>query len=162
MMRVLIPIDGSVLSMRAVDHAARFIHEGEVVLLHVAGIPPQLLEHGGASRDEEERELECQVGEQCRRYRQEILPAIEREVFLPAKERLVRGARGANLVVVTILAIDASFEPALSILAEAKQHPYDAIIIGRHGRTGLLQFLLGGTAAKLVHHIQTTPIWLVP
>jgi nucleotide-binding universal stress UspA family protein len=160
-MRVLIPIDGSALSMRAVDYAARFIHEGEVVLLHVAGIPPQLLEHGGATRDEEERELECQVGTQCRQYRQEILPAIERDVFTPAKERLVRGG-GAKLNVVTVLAIEASVEPALSILTEVKQRPYDAIVMGRHGRTGLLQFLLGGTAAKVVHHLQTTPIWLVP
>lgn len=161
-MRILVPIDGSALSMRAVEHVARFVREGEVVLLHVAGIPPELIEHRGAQRSEEERALEHEVGEGARRFREEIRPRIESEVFGPAKERLSRGAREGELRVRTLLATDPSPDPTPTILAEAERERYDAVVIGRRAHSGIMSFRLGGTASKVVHHLHDTPIWLVP
>jgi nucleotide-binding universal stress UspA family protein len=161
-MRILIPIDGSSLSMRAVEHAASFVHEGEVVLFHVAGIPPELVEHRGGETPAEERMLEHEVGEEARRFREEIQPRIDREIFGPAKEQLLGGKEHHHLRVRTVLATDPCSDPAPAIIAEADGGDYDAVVIGRHGRSGVMKFLLGGTASKLVHHLQTVPIWLVP
>jgi nucleotide-binding universal stress UspA family protein len=161
-MRILIPIDASELSLRAVEHVARFAHQGEVVLLHVAVVPPELLEHRGSGKAEQERELEHEVGEAARSFREQIRPEIECEVFGPAKDRLTRGRKPGDLSVQTLLVTEASSDPALTIIEVAGQGGYDAVVIGRHGRSGIMRFVLGGTASKLVHHLQTTPIWLVP
>ncbi|MBC6700381.1 universal stress protein [Hymenobacter puniceus] len=39
---------------------------------------------------------------------------------------------------------------AQAIVAEARQHPADLIVIGAHGRTGLNRFLMGSTAETVV------------
>ncbi len=122
-MRILVPIDGSALSIRALEH---------------------------------------EVGEGARRYREEIRPAIEREIFGPARDRLTRRTADGKLSVRTLLATDPSPDPTPTIVAEAEQGGYDAVVIGRHGRSGILSFRLGGTASKVVHRLQATPIWLVP
>jgi nucleotide-binding universal stress UspA family protein len=160
-MRLLVPIDGSDLAMRALEHVARFVGEADVVLLHVAGMPPELLEHPGGETPAEESSLERKLSEESRRYREEITPVIQREVFEPATRRLVRTAKGAIRVRV-LLAIGPSSDTALNIITEAERGGYDAVVIGRHARSGVMRVLLGGTASKVVHQLQTIPIWLVP
>ena len=160
-MRILLPIDGSELSLRAVAHVAQFVKKGQVVLFHVTGIPPRMLEHRGGNTDREEDQLEHQVGEQSRRYDEEAKRAADREIFAPA-EQLLRGDPGADLQVSRRLVTEASSVPALAILSEARTNRYDAVVIGRHGHSGVLSLFMGGTAAKLVHHLSDTPIWLVP
>lgn len=161
-MRILIPIDGSSLSLRAVDHVARVVHEGEIVLFHVTGIPPELLEHRGGNTPAEERELEHEVGEGSRKFREQIRPIIERDVFGPAKELLRYVATDGKLNVQTLLATEPSSDVASDIIAEAEQGGYDAVVVGRHIHPGIMHFVLGGTASKVVHHLKTTAIWLVP
>lgn len=39
---------------------------------------------------------------------------------------------------------------AQEIVAEARRHPTDMIVIGAHGRTGLTRFLMGNTAESVV------------
>ena len=161
-MRILIPIDGSPLSLRAVDHVARVVHEGEIVLLHVTGIPPELLEHRGGDTPAEERELEHEIGEGKHNFREQIRPIIERDVFGPAKEVLRYVATNGKLTVQSLLATEPSSDAASEIIAEAEQGRYDAVVVGRHIHSGIMGFVLGGTASKLVHHVKTTAIWLVP
>lgn len=161
-MRILLPIDGSPLSLRAVDHVARVVHEGEIVLFHVTGIPPELLEHRGGDTPAEERELEHEIGEGARNFREQIRPIIERDVFGPAKELLRYRATDGKLKVQTLLATEPSSDAASDIIAEAEQGRYDAVVVGRHVHSGIMHFVLGGTASKVVHHLKTTAIWLVP
>ncbi len=160
--RLLVPIDGSVLSMHAVDYAAHVIDRGEIVLLHVAGIPPEYLEHPGGNTPEEERELEAEVSEQSRRYEADVRDEAEREIFDPARARL-RSVRGKDdLAVRSVLITEASPDPALAIAAEARSDHYDAVVVGRNGHSGILGVLLGSTSMKLVQHLKSTPIWLIP
>jgi len=160
-MRLLVPIDGSALSARAARYAGRAVEHGEIVLFHVTGIPPELLEHEGGT-PKQERALEELVREQSARYEQRIRPRIDREVFDPARSQipLERGSDGVR--VRCVLVTEPTTEPALAIAAEAERSRYDAVVIGRHGRSGVMRFYLGGTASKLVHHLTDVPIWLVP
>jgi nucleotide-binding universal stress UspA family protein len=41
-------------------------------------------------------------------------------------------------------------EAATEIVAEARRHPADLIVIGAHGQTGLTRFLMGSTAEAVV------------
>ncbi|GGF05257.1 universal stress protein [Hymenobacter cavernae] len=41
-------------------------------------------------------------------------------------------------------------EAATEIVAEAKRHPADLVVIGAHGQTGLTRFLMGSTAEAVV------------
>lgn len=162
-MRLLVPIDGSDLSMHAIQHVARVVHRGEIVLFHVTGIPPRLLEHRGAETNAQERQLERQVAEQSREYEEEeIRPRVERELFRPAESRLLRDKDRGAVRVTSKIVTEASPQPAMAIITEAEAGEYDAVVVGRHGHSGVERFVLGGTASKVVHHLQKTPIWLVP
>ncbi|MBC6991540.1 universal stress protein [Hymenobacter sp. BT491] len=41
-------------------------------------------------------------------------------------------------------------DAAVEIVAEARRHPADLIVIGAHGQTGLTRFLMGNTAEVVV------------
>jgi nucleotide-binding universal stress UspA family protein len=161
-MRILVPVDGSDLSFHAVDYVARALEKGEVVLLHVTGIPPSLLEHRGGSTEEEERELEHSVAERSLRYEKEIMPEMEREIFRPAEERLQRARSGRRFEVRRKLVTQPTLQPAVAIIDEAHAEDYDAVVVGRHRRSGITRFFIGGTASKVVHHLQRTAVWVVP
>jgi nucleotide-binding universal stress UspA family protein len=136
--------------------------ECEIVLFHVTGIPPELLEHRGGNTPAEERELEHEIGEESRDFREQIQPIIERDVFGPAKQLIHYRATTRKLSVQTLLATEPSSDSASDIIAEAEQGGYDAVVVGRHVHSGIMRFVLGGTASKVVHHLKTTAIWLVP
>jgi nucleotide-binding universal stress UspA family protein len=136
--------------------------ECEIVLFHVTGIPPELLEHRGGNTPAEERELEREIGEEGDEFRAQIRPTIERDVFGPAKEMLHFRAMTRKPSVQTLLATSPSSDAASDILAEASRGGYDAVVVGRHVHSGIMHFVLGGTASKVVHHLKTTAIWLVP
>ncbi|HEX8425768.1 universal stress protein [Hymenobacter sp.] len=53
---------------------------------------------------------------------------------------------GARVNTVLVHGTDA----ALEIVAEARRHSVDMIVIGAHGRTGLTRFLMGSTAEVIV------------
>jgi len=41
-------------------------------------------------------------------------------------------------------------DAATEIVAEAKRHPADLVVVGSHGQTGLTRFLMGSTAEAVV------------
>jgi nucleotide-binding universal stress UspA family protein len=47
-------------------------------------------------------------------------------------------------------------DPANTLLDVAREQNADLIVIGAHGTTGLRRFNLGGVAAKLSHHAETS------
>jgi nucleotide-binding universal stress UspA family protein len=54
-----------------------------------------------------------------------------------------------------------SGDPAGTVLAELKTGAFDLIVLGTHGRTGLMHMLLGSVAEKLVR-LSPVPVLAVP
>lgn len=129
-MKILIAVDGSPVSKRAIQHAVR--------LAKALSDPPELvLFHADAPMM---KAVAIELGaEQVRRMHEENSRlatrdgrAVLKRAQLPFGELLVVG------------------DPAEAIAREAKRGRYDLIVMGTHGRGALEGLLLGSVARKVL------------
>lgn len=119
-MTILCPIDFSAVTEKLVTYAAA-LAAGTGAELRLLHV----LEAGAASAGAPLPDL--QVAHALARYRE-----VARQA----------GARVTTAV--------AQGEAAAEIVADARLHPADILIIGAHGQTGLTRFLMGSTAETVV------------
>lgn len=140
-MKILLPVDGSDCSLRAVDHllahSAWLREEPETHLLHVhAPIPlGRVQSHIGA--------------ETLHGYYLE-----ESQAHLAAAQRRLNDAGCVHTTHVHV------GQPAEVIARMAEQLACDLIIMGAHGRGGLAGILMGSVAARVLHLVNS-PVLLV-
>ena len=99
-----------------------------------------------------------------------LLHVLEAQPRLPASHSDVEMARqlagyhaaatGAGVATVTTVIVQG--EAAAEIVAEARRHPADVIVIGAHGRTGLTRFLMGSTAEAVVREAACATLLVKP
>lgn len=168
--KILLGLDGSEGSIRAVEYLGDMIHGDEgfhITLFHVIAIPPSLMEHGGPEKGgpekpDRERQLAEELQEKQRNWREEIREMAEKEFFAPAKQILGdRGFQGDLSKIETKVAINSHPDVALAIIEEIKAGGYGTIVLGKRGRSMIKEFLLGGVTCKVIHHIQGCTIWVV-
>ncbi len=149
MKRILIAIDGSDGSLRAVDYVGQLflgIVDLEITLFHVLpGVPPELWDDGHILTDEEKRArkavLDKWLGNQKLR-----LDAI----FNPAVETLAR--RGIRPDQIQTKSVSESVKNvAECILAEAKSGRYQTLVMGRCGASRTAHALLGSMVNKIMN-----------
>jgi universal stress protein A len=128
--RIVCPTDFSPTADAAARHAASLAraYQGELVLLHVL---PQLhypLRGLGMA---------------------ESFPNLQLELHTRAKERLAEAAKalGSGFTLRTEIRDGEAYE---QVLACAREHQADVIVLGTHGHTGLKHALLGSTAERVV------------
>ena len=140
-MKILLPVDGSDCSLRAVDHliahSAWFREVPEIHLLHVhAPIP---------------------IGRVQAHIGKEALHAY----YLEESQDAVAGAQQkldtAGLFHTTHIHVG---QPAEVIARVAGELQPDLIIMGSHGRTGMAGLVMGSVASRVLHLVQC-PILLV-
>lgn len=140
-MKILVPIDGSELSLDAVRYALRMVHQG----LHASFVLVTILEPSGMSEillmpDPEAREAVNQsVGEQTLDASAALLEA--------AGVQFERDVRSGYV--------------ATEIIDVAECFGCDAIILGARGK-GMLQSALLGSVSQAVLHAATMPVTIVP
>ena len=141
-MKVLIPIDGSASSRRAVEQVLRHASPTsppEIHLLHVC-VPIEAWEVRRFLTSEEIAEIQYQEGmlelQACR----ELLDAAG----VPYRFRVLVG----------------DGEVAEVISDYADEYGCDLIVMGTHGRTGIGHLLLGSVASAVVH-LARVPVTLV-
>jgi nucleotide-binding universal stress UspA family protein len=145
MLRILIPVDGSEISLRAVKQVIRLKNEfkgaPEVLLVNVQPPLPmrELFLAGGPS---EVRDLE------------EPLKLHGAGLLATAKEALDTAAIPSRLFVEI-------GEPASIIASLAKTHHCELIVMGRRGRNALAGFYFGSVATKVLH-LSPVPVVMVP
>ena len=125
-MKILVPVDGSAYSLKAVETAcdlAKAQAPAAVVLMAVAIEIPEL-EEGGYIADKMKAQAETAL----------------------AKAKEV--AQGKGVTAEVILATGAS--PAEEIVKVAKDQKADLIVIGSRGLAGKTRSFLGSTASKVV------------
>jgi len=138
--RVLVPVDFSPSSTRALREATRLVGEGgEVVLVHVL------------------RKLEPSIPFSA--TNRKTVTKLARQAKLDARTALEAMAEGVGCArvrtrVVTGLAHE-------KILAEAQRAKADAIVIGAHGQTLSERLLVGSTTERVLRKA-TLPIVVTP
>lgn len=147
--RVLVPVDYSEGSRRALRYAARLATSlgAELDVVHVWDRPSYVSEdvvlHGpGDTR----RSLAELIRENAEQQMQEFLASASADAG-------GRGARPSHRLL--------SGEPASTLITELEKGAHDLVVIGTHGRSGVARFLLGSVAEKLVRY-STVPVLAVP
>jgi nucleotide-binding universal stress UspA family protein len=151
--KILIVVDGSIHSTRAVEYAVRMssvVQELTYTLFHVQ---PTLSEYLFEEARNDPK-AKAHLKKVTRKNDETARGVMEKH-----KARMV-------LMGVAEERIDAVTRPkalgiAKDILDFAEQGLYDAILIGRRGLTRLQQTFMGSTAANLVQHSALIPVWVV-
>jgi nucleotide-binding universal stress UspA family protein len=140
--RILVPIDGSSTSDRALLEAIKLI-DGQSVLLRLVHVIDdlQFLDAEGYVDYAELRELTRKIGER-------------------ALVRAAEMARQADVTVETALIAANGERIARMIEAESESWSADLIVIGTHGRSGFNHLLFGSVAEGVVR-CASVPVLLV-
>lgn len=142
--RILVAVDGSTTSDRALQEAARLAQDQRAALhiVHVIDIVPLTWDMEFVDVEEIRRSLR-----QAGREILERAQAAARTAGVQAETRLVEiGAPGQRI--------------ATRIAEEANSWPADLLVIGTHGRRGLDHLLLGSVAEGVVR-IAPLPVLLI-
>lgn len=138
--RILVATDGSKLSNMAVEHALQLadLTGAEVVALKVVPRYPQTYFEGGvALAAAEVKKIEQQWQEEA----MQVVNAIKAD----GQKRTVK-------VKPTTIKSDLIAE---AIIAAAKRHKVDLIVMASHGRKGLKRLLLGSETQQVLTHSHT-------
>jgi nucleotide-binding universal stress UspA family protein len=130
--KILVGIDGSDFSLRALEHAL-FLKEkcgSSVTAVHVVPLPPAMY---GDDPSAAMKFLE-------------YLETNGQKILSKAKEL----AEKKNLVIATVMIERA--DPADEILKLSEKDDYDLIVLGSRGLSGIRKFLLGSVSSKVNEH----------
>ncbi len=130
---ILVPVDFSAFSNKAVDYAVAFAEQfgAEVVLLHVVEpmVYPESYVPSPAAGDE-----------------------LNHHLIASAEERLVKQRESVGPEGVKVRTVARAGRPFVEICEVARETGVDLIILATHGYTGLKHVLLGSTAERVVRH----------
>ncbi|MFZ5643744.1 MAG: universal stress protein [Bacillota bacterium] len=141
--KVLIPIDGSEGSIKALEYCIKMLEDEvpeKVVLFHSVSYPSQLESYSGKMRGTMNK-----VKEQLEEHGQRLLKE--------AKD-LIEG-KNNNVSVDTKLSWG---DPKYEIVEEADGGNYDLLIIGSRGLSGIKSFLLGSVGSHVAQNVKCTVI----
>lgn len=140
---ILVPIDYSACSAAALGFAAEFAQKlgAKIDVLHVWEGPAYVTEDVKVVRHGDESSLIELIRNEAQA---ELLQFVAKQgLAATVSMRLLSG------------------NPAATVLSELHQRKHDLLIVGTHGRTGLVHVLLGSVAEKLVR-LSPVPVITVP
>jgi universal stress protein A len=143
--RILVPVDYSVHSLKAVGYAAELAQRlgANLDIVHVWDRPTYISDAVLVGHGAEQRSLAEMIRENAKTEMKEFLSKVTLATGVTTTDRLLSG------------------DPASVILKELDAQKYDLVVIGTHGRGGLAHLLLGSVAEKLVRHSKV-PVLTVP
>ncbi|MCE2947018.1 MAG: universal stress protein [bacterium] len=138
--RILLPVDGSELSAKAIRQAVEFAREAgaSLVAFHAAPVHHPMVYEGFVPPD---YMAPARVKEATERHARRVLAPAEKaceKAGVPCEARFV--------------VHDSPYE---AIIAAAKKHRCDLIVMASHGRRGLSGLLLGSETMKVLTHGRT-------
>ncbi|MGB9475530.1 MAG: universal stress protein [Candidatus Udaeobacter sp.] len=131
--KVLVPVDFSDCSQKALQYAIGFANEfgAEIVLLHATYLGYIYSAEGTALYD---------------------IPGLQKAARKEAEHQMQTLVRAAKFGQVKFETVFTEASPVLDICAFAKHHDVDLIITSTHGVTGFEHVLIGSIAEKVVRH----------
>ncbi|MBS0181451.1 MAG: universal stress protein [Nitrospira sp.] len=160
--RVLVAVDGSDDATRAVKYVGRLLRSTpgvNVTLFHVLNpLPPVLREHGGSEDPVREEAL----GRQLRKDRKTwYLKEQKLESNILSKTRQTLERTGFPASRIRLKFGHEEEDVAETILEEAQKGRYQAIVVGRHGLSGLKKLFFGGITRRLLQQATGRAVWIV-
>ncbi len=136
--RILVPVDGSEFSEKAVKEAANLGHAlgSKLLLFHAAAehVPPLVEGMSAATRPRERAQAKKEIED----WAQAVLSAAAK------KAKLSNGNVEQHFEI--------SNSPYEAIIQAAKKHQCDLIVMASHGRRGVSGVLLGSETQKVLTH----------
>ena len=127
----LVPLDGSQLSEKALDHAKNLITKGgKITLLRVVEV--SLLPSRLQQRTDDPEKLE----KRARKLADEYLLGIASTLSQEGKEAVIDVRYG---------------RPATTIVEAAQELEVDAIVMSTHGRTGISRLVVGSVTQDVIN-----------
>lgn len=139
---ILLPVDESPLSTRAIEFVAREHPEASVHLLHVLDRVDADLDIDGTSVSSNLDRPTAEVVENGRRVLEESREVAEGEGLTVAATELATG------------------RPARQITVYASENGIDLVVMGSHGRSGLSRIVLGSITERVLR-ASTVPVTVV-
>ncbi len=138
--KILVPIDFSDYSDSAFQYALGFAKtvQAQLTLIHVEVLIPSLQPEALLGTSKMEKTIRKVLDDIQEQLKERI--AIARKAGVNADYAIIQGKSAAT-----------------SLLEHLQQNPYDLVIMGTHGRTGIKHFILGSIAEKLVR-LSPTPV----
>jgi nucleotide-binding universal stress UspA family protein len=148
--RMLVAVDASKNSRKAVDYAGTFASgaEVELTLFHVVRKLGFEFMDGVNLRDEEIDGFMEQVERDTRRMLTSYKNSLEKAGVAPEKISTKRTL--------------GSYTRAGDILTEAQDGGYGTIVMGRRGLSKVHEFIMGRVTNKVLHRAQGFAVWIVP
>jgi nucleotide-binding universal stress UspA family protein len=149
MKKMLIAVDGSESSLRAVEYAAtQFsgLSDIMITLLNVLPYPPApLWDDGHIPRGEEKEERQRAIERWLAGQRARSEPLFDMAISVLTRQ-------GISIGQIERKTISDSIDVAASILEEAKDGDYQTLVLGRRGLSPVKKFLMGSVTAKIISH----------
>jgi nucleotide-binding universal stress UspA family protein len=144
---VLIAVDGSENSQRAVSYVAQLLGGMtgfKVIILHIIQDPEDDYFPSSAEKDQWLDKYRARMSTLLESYRQILIDAG----FDPTRVAVRSPLR---------------YCPSLAecILAEREESKYDTIVVGRQGLSRKERFLFGSVSSKIVNHAGNCTVWVV-
>ncbi len=159
--RILIPVDSSKASRRAVNYVIEMIAGNpgfHVGFLHLE-LPPRMLEWGGSEDADVEEEVEAERAA----YQEMELEAIETGRTLLQGMQSKLASIGIDVTALKVQ-FDEPLDPsniASDILKTAAEGRYGTVVVGRHSFSKLKQLLQHHVGEELVRFGDGLAVWVV-
>jgi nucleotide-binding universal stress UspA family protein len=160
-MRILLAVDDSENSHRAVRYVGSLLHQTsdvDVTIFHVLKpMPRELLEHGGSENPAAEAQLGAQLHHEQEAWIQKEQES-ECHVLKNAYETLKQSGFDMSRVTLTFGHDD---NVARNILEVARSGHHETIVLGRRGMSRIKRFFVGGVTDELLREAKGVAIWVV-
>lgn len=167
-LRILLPVDASDLSARAVAYAAEVLRGSpayEITLFHALAVPSRFSKDKGLDTWIDDARLAQILREGRDRWVENDRKRVEKEIFASAKQILrQKGIRENGTTIRTKVAAVEDRNVALAICQEAEEGAYDVVVLGSKRRSRLAELLLGSVVHKVVRNFggcKSSGIWIV-
>ena len=151
--KIVIAVDQSLHSKQAMEYAikiAEAVKEIDFTLLHIQPMISQYLTEDANRHPKARTELE-KVYEKNRKASHQLLEDCKAHM----------AHKGFDVNCIEIKTRARAHSVAGDILKIAEALPYDAIIVGRRGITGLQELFMGSVTSNLLAGSRVIPVWVV-
>ena len=153
MKKIMIAVDDSLHSKNAVHYAAHisvWVKNMSYVLFHAQPMLSQYLE--------DEARTDSKSLNQLNRIKAKNIEASHQLLEQYKSQMVQTGIEESQIQIVTH---PANLGIAKDILEYALKGQYDALVLGRRGISGVIEYYMGSVSSNIVHNSRVTPIWVV-
>ena len=151
--KIMVAIDGSENSLRSLDYIDLMYgpgHNIEVLLFYVLPALPPILTKDYAMSQE--------YWDGLRAVEKSNVEMAEK-ILADARSAIIE--KGFNKDKISTISKHKDISVALDIAQMADNNKVDAILLSRHGRTGLKDFFMGEISSKLLEYCEDYPVWIM-